>query len=139
MKSIKIVATSILFFTTCLFFFSCKKDDVKAQTNAEKIIGKWKFQSIVRNDFYAGIDHIDNFQVYPADYVEFKSDNKAYMFLQGAYDTSAYGIINDNKIWIEDNTDIYDIKSLTSTSFQVYQKTLHNPGEYTENTTTFYR
>ncbi len=133
MKSIK-TTTGILFFAmTVLLYTSCKKDTPVPESVQSKLIGKWKIQSIVENDYFSGSAHVTTYSG-AADYADFRSDNKLYSYSQNYYDTSAYGIISDTKMWIDSNNNVYDIQALTSTQLKLYLKENGLPGEYTETT-----
>lgn len=122
----------------CISFIACKKsetsDPVHVPTTLEKILGKWKFESVVENNFYSGSSHITTLTGTAPDYADFRSDGKLYSSFQGYTDTTAYGIISDKKMWIDRPGDTNEIKVLTGTNFQIYQKEIYNPTEYYEST-----
>lgn len=129
----------LLLFVTCMALFaSCKKKDVE-KTTAEKVLGKWGVTSTVTNDFYNGTSHISTQNGIATDYVEFRTDGKAYL-LDGTYrDTINYSINADNKIIFDG--DIYDIRVLTDNQFVGYNKYIDPiyPTEYFETTFTLYK
>ena len=116
-------------------FIACKKETTtQPKTTYEKILGKWKLVTTVTNDYYSGSPHRDTI-VWPAgDYIDFRIDGKAYGYNSGSYDTSAYGIINNSKLWIDDVSYVFDIEILTDTDLQVYRKEIISPTEYSEGT-----
>lgn len=139
MKLTKLISAAILFSMISLSIFSCKKESTSPKTTQEKIAGRWKLQSSVRNNFYAGMAHITTYTGTAADYADFRSDNKVYSYVDGSYDTSAYGIISDTKIWIEYTTAVFDIQTLTDTQLKLYMKLIYNAAEYDESTLDFSR
>jgi len=136
----KIMIRGILLLLS-ISFIACKKsettDPVHVPTTLEKILGKWKIESVIENDFYAGSSHITTHTGTAADYADFRSDGKLYSSFQGYVDTSAYAVVNDKKIWIDTSSDTNEIKVLTSTNFQIYQKEIYNPTEFYESTVNF--
>jgi hypothetical protein len=98
----------------------CNKEDTP-QTTQQKILGKWLLQSIVSNDHYANADHIFTFPGTLSDYFDFRSDGKLYFSFSGTADTVVYSLSGDTRILIA-GTDLYDIKTLTATSFTIYKK-----------------
>ena len=133
MKSIKTTTAIFLFACIILLGTSCKKNDPAPPTTQSKIQAKWKIQSIVENDFYSGSAHVITITG-AADYADFRGDGKLYSYSQGYYDTSAYSIISDTKMWIDVSTDVYDIQTLNDTQLKLYTKENTVPGEYTETT-----
>ncbi len=116
-------------------FMACKKEStVQPKTTLEKILGKWKLVTTVTNDFYNGSPHIDTIVWTASDYIDFRIDGKAYGYNSGSYDTTAYGIINNTKLWIDDVSYLFDIKILTETDLQLYRKDIISPTEYSEGT-----
>lgn len=120
-------------------FIACKKENTTPKTTQEKIAGKWKYQSSVVDNFYSGASHINTFTGTAADYVDFRNDGKVYSFVASNYDTSAYGIISDTKMWIDNSSSIFDIQTLTDTDFKIYMKEIYAPGDYHESTTNLKR
>jgi len=132
MKSIKTTTAILLFACITLLATSCKKDP--APTTQSKIQAKWKIQSVVENDFYSGSAHVTTTAGGANDYADFRLDGKVYSYSNGYYDTSAYGIISDTKMWIDVSTDVYDIQTLTDTQLKLYMKETYPPADYTETT-----
>ena len=122
MKSLK---TALVITLTALSILSCKKDDktttspTPSQTTTQKVQYKWTFVSAI--DFnYVGttttLDYIDTIAVGdPGDYVEFRTDNKAYLYTLTTYDTLEYSVINDNLMVF--NSDTFNITVLTANDF----------------------
>jgi hypothetical protein len=131
MRSIKTITGRFLFACIILLAISCKKDT--PPSTQSKLQAKWKIQSVVENDFYLGSAHITT-TTGTTDYADFRGDGKLYSYSQGFYDTSAYGIISDTKMWIDVNTDVYDIQALTDTQLKLYLKEVYSSTEYTETT-----
>ena len=131
MRSIKTTTAICLFACIALLAISCKKDN--PPSTQSKIQAKWKIQSVVENDFYSGAAHVST-TTGTNDYADFRGDGKIYSYSQGFYDTAAYGIISDTKIWIDVTTDVYDIQSLTDTQLKLYLKEIVSPTEYVETT-----
>lgn len=122
-------------------FIACKKESSNPtpKTTLEKIAGKWKLQSSVVDNFYSGTSHIITYTGTAADYADFRNDGKVYSFVDGNYDTSAYGIISDTKMWIDSSSTTFDIQTLTDTDFKIYRKEIYGPGDYHESTTNLKR
>ena len=124
----------ILAFLTCTAFISCKKDEAAPQSAKATVQGKWYLQTLVQNDHYAGADHISTYPSNSSDYYDFRDDGKVYAYILGNYDVTTYGIIDATHLWIDVSTDIYEIKNLTATTMQLYQKTPMNAADYYEST-----
>jgi hypothetical protein len=120
-------------------FIACKKESAKPKTTQDKIAGIWKLHSSVVDNFYSGTSHITTYTGTAADYVDFRNDGKVYSFVDGSYDTAAYGIISDTKMWIDTASSVFDIQTLTDTDFKVYRKEIYAPGDYHESTTNLKR
>jgi len=120
-------------------FIACKKESVTPKTTQDKIAGKWKVHSSVVDIFYSGTSHIVTYTGTAADYVDFRNDGKVYSFVDGNYDTAAYGIISNTKMWILNSSDSFDIQTLTDTDLKIYRKEIYAPGEYQESTTNLKR
>jgi hypothetical protein len=119
----------------CLAIASCKKDDPAPQkTTAEKVLGSWKIQNVVFNDYYSNADHITTTNGSASDFVEFRNDGKSYSLFQGFRDTSTYSVPNDNSIILDGET--FSIKTLTDNQFTLYNKEVISttPNEYEETT-----
>ena len=117
-----------------LMIAACKKSDVTPVTPQSRIQAKWTHASTAALYYYNGASNTFNFVGQPGEYFDFRGDGKVYFYMGGSYDTTTYGMINDNQVWMNANTDIYDIKVLTSTDLQLYRKEVVSPIEYNENT-----
>ena len=136
MKSFKTNLTAVILITVILLGISCKKDSPsQTKTTQEKLLGKWNLISGVDNDYYSGSSHITTTTFLPGDYMEFKSDGTASNHQSGSVFTYDYGIVNDSKIWIGLPDQFYDLKILTETDLQFYQKNISG-ADYYESTTT---
>ena len=120
-------------------FIACKKESSTPKTTQDKISGKWNLQSAVTNNYYSGSSHIITYTGTAADYADFRNDGKVYSFVDGSYDTSRYAIISDTKMWIDNDSTVFDIQTLTNTDFKIYMKEIYGPGDYHESTTSLKR
>jgi hypothetical protein len=114
-----------------LFAVACNKKD--SAPEAPSLIHKW---SLV-NSHYLEMDNgtvmeDDNYIGTPADYVEFKSDNKFYSLVGGQKDTVDYQLLPNNKVTIDGET--YTIQELTMNSGKLYQKNSLSADTYDEVT-----
>ena len=141
MKSIKTTLAALFLTAAIMSWVSCKKESTApiSKSTQDKIAGKWKLQSSIANDFYAGTSHITTYTGTAADYVDFRNDGKVYSFVSASYDTSAYGIISNTKMWIDNSSDTFDIQILTDTNLKLYRKEIYNPTDYYETTISFTR
>lgn len=116
-------------------FMACKKESTtQVKTTQEKLLGKWNFVSTISNHFYSGFPHIVTTAGAAGDYADFRNDGKVYSYIIGSYDTAAYGIVNESKIWIVDASNTFDLKIFTDTDLQMYQKAIVNATDYDEAT-----
>ncbi len=111
--------------------FACKKNIDKP--SSPSLIGKWGLvnENIIDVQNGIGIDTI-NYAGTPADYLDFRSDNKVYSLVAGIPDTSAYHVLNNNKVQID--IDTFDIQSLTSSSAKLFGKIYDDDSTYTDLT-----
>lgn len=130
----KIISALAFVSLTMLFLPACKKSD-KQQTTLEKIQYKWQLESDEINDHYSGMDDFTTITGDPGDIIDFRKDGNVYVNVGGFTDTSAYTLSGDTKITIA-GTQIYDIKTLTSNSFILYNKETDGPSDFTEETIT---
>ena len=128
----------LLIAATITLLYACKKSDSSSSqpTAQQKIQAKWRYVSTAVNNYYSGSPHVVTLNGNAADYADFRSDNKVYSYTTGTYDTSAYTIINDTKMWIDTPQDEYEIKKLTTAEFILYKKETISATEYTETTIT---
>ena len=121
-------------------FMACKKESTtQVKTTQEKLLGKWNFVSTISNHFYSGSSHIITTTGAAGDYVDFRNDGKLYSYIIGSYDTVAYGIVNESKIWIDNTINTFDLKVFTDTDLQMYHKEVPNATDYDETTITLKR
>jgi hypothetical protein len=120
-----------LMITSAALFTACKKD--KEKTTAEKVQAKWTLNVIAANDFYNNTAHPFNFNGLAGDYIDFRTDNKAYERIGGSLDTVGYSISSDSKIVYDGDT--YDIKTLTENQFIIYNKTTSTTSNNYDETT----
>lgn len=132
------IMSIILLFS--LGFMACKKEsETQPKTTQEKLSGKWNFVSSVTNHFYSGASHITTINGVAGEYADFRNDGKVYSFIGGSYDTAAYGITNDSRVWIDNTGYIFDLKVFTDTDLQMYNKGIVNAADYDETTIIFKR
>jgi hypothetical protein len=134
-KIITSIVVAILI-TFCLP--ACKKssDTQQPQTTQQKIQNKWLLENIVDNFHRSGTDQSSTTIGASTDYFDFRADGKIYYSISTYKDTVTYSLPSDTKILI-DGTETYDIKTLTSNSFIIYQKKLLNCTDYDEETITW--
>jgi hypothetical protein len=106
-----------------LLLFSCSKDKdetLKPKTTLEKIQGVWQLQKSYFYEHYEDMEFKDSVTGTAADLVDFRTDGKVYSIVKGDADTSAYSLINDTKLRIEDQD--FEIKTLTDNNLSLYSK-----------------
>jgi hypothetical protein len=119
-------------------FSSCKKtDDKKEKTTAERIQGTWHLDTDIYHDFFENEDYYDTTKGGPNDTIEFTSDGKVNMSIDGDTESTVYEISGDSKIIIAGNVS-FDIKTLTETLLVMYSKQVIG-SDYTEETMTLKR
>ena len=111
--------TMIFLFAGAAIFTACKKNDTTATTTGQKVVAKWTIVSDNQVHVEAGVSHPSNYNGVAGDYADFRTDGKVYVHSDGSYDTSAYKIISDASIKLESDT--FQIKTLTTTSFILYK------------------
>ncbi len=125
----KIIKYPLLVILLVFIFAACKKKQVTL-TTAEKVQGTWQLQNDIYHQHVGGVDYSDTTLGNGAT-IEFRSDNKAYSDFQGQKDTAVYTLTGDTQITLN-GTDIYDIKTLTSSSFVLYSKKTQGADYYEE-------
>lgn len=122
-------------------FIACKKEGptTTSKSTLEKISGKWKLLSSVQNSFYSGTSHITTYNGTAADYADFRNDYKVYSFVNNAYDTSAFGLISETKMYIDTYSESFEIQKLTDGELKLYRKEIFSSGDYDESTINFAR
>ena len=120
-----------------IYLPACTKptDNQPPQTTLQKVQAKWQLVNIVDNDHYSGSDHISTTTGSSTDYFDFRTDGNIYYSIGSYKDTVTYSLPTDTKILIN-GTETYDIKTITSNSFIIYQKDINanNAAEYNEET-----
>ena len=135
MKTItKLVSATAL---AAIILVSCKKDDpTPIPTTIQKIQAKWTFDKLTDLNIFMGTSTRDTLYGTAAEYVDFRTDNKVYSFIDSDYDTASYTLLNDNKIIMFDNTgyrDTSDIRVLNINQLQLFSTGTYTNGYY-ENT-----
>lgn len=116
-------------------FTACKKESAaKPVTTQDKLLGKWNLITEVTNDYYGGASHPHNYPFAAGDYMEFKSDGKVIQYNSGSSMTFDYGLIGDTQVWFILPSNLFDLKLLTGTDLQLYNKDVYSPTEYYEST-----
>jgi hypothetical protein len=139
MKNAIIICLSAIVFLT-----SCSKDETPTptpQTTIQKLQHKWNLVSI--NDIqYLGssttqVDTIISYGL-PGDYMDFRTDNFAYVRIAGDYDTLSYSFLNDTKILFAGDT--LTINQLTTSDLKLtYYGRETNPVNNYDNVITLNR
>ncbi len=122
----------ILFFVllAAISFSACKDDD--EPTVQQRIQGVWTFDKTISREVIAGVETRDTTTGVSGDYVDFRSDNKAYSKIGGIfYDTANYSIVGSNKIVFDGDT--LSIQSLTNNNLQFYGREDYSTTDYFEN------
>ena len=116
---------------TTLITAGCKKKN--DEPPVASLQNKW---GIVSLNFQAIEDGVTvdtfNYTGVAEDYIDFRSDNKVYSLIDGSEDTSAYQILNNNKVVMD--VDTFDIQSLTLTYVKLYSKVYTDVNSYDEST-----
>ncbi len=134
--------TLFVFIVATLFITACKKNEpdepapatIVLKTTAEKVLGKWMFNSLVLNEFYSNTLYSDTVIGTAFEYLEFRNNGKMYANINflGGMDTLSYAVMNDSTINIDG--EINKIKELTESKFVIYDKIINStsPLEYEE-------
>ncbi len=137
----RILFLIIITLSSLLFIISCNKKDktTPVVTTIEKLQHKWNFNTETDNDYFSGANHVTTLNGNPGDYLDFRTDGKAYSRFQSSDDTVTYSLLGTNKIII-DNLDTLDIQNLTDTNLKLYFKYVYSPNplgyfETTDNLT----
>ena len=116
-------------------FTACKKESAaKPVTPQDKLLGKWNLISDQTNNYYSGAAHIYTYPFAADAYMEFRTDGKVIQYENGSSMTYDYGIVGDSQIWFVLPGNTRDIRSLTATDLQLYNKDICSPTEYYEST-----
>lgn len=132
----------IALLSSFVLLVSCKKNKVEevvvvpVKTTAQKVLGRWGITSVVLNEFYNNLPHINTFNGTSTDYIEFKNNGKVLLNFAalGPLDSTTYNVVNDSTLNIDGEPN--KIKELTDTKFVLYTKDVisTNPLEYDEQT-----
>ena len=113
-------------------FASCKKDD-PTPTTTQRVQGVWKLDQVISYYQFTGFPAArDTTFGLATDYVDFRTDNKVYSFVDGQYDTSTYAIISDNALLLDGDTT--NIQTLTATNFNLFSSDYVNSTNFSEVT-----
>ncbi len=113
-------------------FVSCKKDD-PTPTTAQRVQGVWKLDQVISYYQFGGFPAArDTTFGLATDYVDFRTDNKVYSFVDGSFDTSTYTILNDNTLILDGDTAA--IQTLTATNFNLFLSDYVNASNFSEVT-----
>lgn len=119
---------------------ACKKDTSNpAPTTSQQLQAKWHYVSSVINNYYSGAPHMITLTGNATDYADFRNDGKLYSFTLGSYDTAAYAILSDSKLWIDTPQDEFEIRTLTGSDCVLYNKEVISATEFTETTVTLHK
>jgi hypothetical protein len=120
-------------FITAFILTACNKSgDKPALTTQEKILGKWKVNTIVEEESISGTPQTSTYNGLPDDYIDFREDGKVYYNTFGGLDTFTYRVVNDQFL-IQDVVDTFEILTLTSSNFTEYHRSFGSSYKYTEN------
>ena len=115
-----------------LFLTACEKD--KDQTTQSKIEGKWNVVRIIDKEAFVGLPvFIDTIAGTSADYFNFRTDGKREASYDGAIDTLTYKLQGDTAILFS-GTNLFKIRTLTSTQLILHERQTFSSGDYTEET-----
>lgn len=108
----------------CLVLFvSCSRDPEIKHPNADKILGKWRLQKAVEEE-YRPINTLISTDTYPGepgDSVVFKANGVVVSYSDtDGMDEFEYHFVNNNTISMDDEE--YKIGVLTDTEFQLYEE-----------------
>ncbi len=112
--------------------YACNDDndpdtvDNTTLTTTEKIQNKWILESIWDNVYVGSsntYDYTDTIDMLPGDYMDFRSDDKLYMKIEGDFDTTDYLVIDDQTMSV--GTELFEISYLSSSEFVLtfYERT----------------
>lgn len=120
--------------SAAILFSACKKDHATVPTTAQRIQTKWTIDKIYSHGVETGYpEYTDTLTGGAGDYIDFRTDNKAYFNLNGDKDTVIYSILSDSQMIIDGDTTA--IQVLNDTRFQLYSKSVTSATNYYEYTT----
>ena len=121
--------TMVLLLSGSILLAACHKNNEK--TASDKVQGKWTFVSEIENSNDTGQPQMDTLTGGPSDYFDFRNDGKVYRKLYSYMDTLPYTVLSDRYILF--NGDSTEIKTLTDSSFVLYDKLVY--GQYWDEVT----
>ena len=136
MKQLKWMA--MIVFLSILLACDKKKTDTGTSqlTTIQKLQNKWKVKHIIDYNYTTPPTNDTIIAGGAADYIDFKTDSKAYMYIGGYYDTVSYSLMSDTQLQFDG--DLFTISNLSSNDFKfMYQG---NSGSYVyDNVVTLYK
>ncbi|MFT3823082.1 MAG: hypothetical protein QM731_04145 [Chitinophagaceae bacterium] len=96
--------------------FACKKDDDTPA--AEKILGEWSYSRTTYLYKTSNYEYKDTATGTDDDYVQFLSNGKLYLHLDGSEDTITYKVLGNTSIIIDGDT--ASISKLNGNEFEYY-------------------
>ena len=136
-----------LLFITCILGFilaACNDDAGITNTNQSKSVKeliqqKWNIEFILDKNYKGSsteLDYIDTFISGTGNTIEFRTDNRVIVNIQGFPDTSAYSIISDQTIRLDG--DDSEITTINEKEFVItYKERVDTP--YFDNIVKMYR
>jgi hypothetical protein len=125
-----------------LLFTACKKDNTPAAANAtlQKLQARWIFDKDIYHQYVGGVHMRDTVVGTATDYIDFRTDNKAYYKFGITYDTANYALLGTDKLitWDATSRDTTNIGILNDHQFQIFSREV-NGADYYEDTTFFVR
>jgi hypothetical protein len=116
-------AALLMMFTT-----ACKKDSKSPQ---ELIMGKWNLSTYEWKEVYMGVpDGEVEDRSGDGDYIDFRSDGKVYMDMEGSMDTVSYEVLSAKHIKLDG--DSIELSSLSEKKLSLYWK--YTAPDYTTET-----
>ncbi|MEO6668203.1 MAG: hypothetical protein ABIN36_01930 [Ferruginibacter sp.] len=128
MKNFLFLATSCV----TILLSACKKDD-PAPTTAQRIQQIWTYEKTYGLNVEPGFPTVRDTTIGSSgDYVDFRTDNKAYSKVNGYFDTLSYSIISDSKMILDG--DSATIQILNDNQFQILTGEFISSTDYYEAT-----
>jgi hypothetical protein len=134
MKTLKLLSATAI---AVLLFTACRKDDpAPTPTTLQKLQAKWIFEKDIYHEFVGGVHSRDTIFGTGSDYMDFRTDNKAYYKLGNLYDTANYALLGDTKLitWNDSDRDTTNINKLTDHQFQIFFREVDGADFYTDTT-----
>jgi hypothetical protein len=140
MKKTKLALTALVL--VVVLFSACSKDDATSPTFSQRVQKNWNFEKIAADDYFSGTHYYDTIYGMPGDYLDFRTDNKAYSKISypglgSEYDTLSYSIVGESQIvtWYDTDPldkDTINIETLTDNQFILSQRDNSVPPDYTD-------